>query len=77
VIGHVKMRNPATGATRVVLGSYMEGDARIGWRVQDGTTLSLIGQNLFHQNHQEVNDPSAYPAHYIPRSIMLNLRQSL
>jgi iron complex outermembrane receptor protein len=32
VIGHVKMRNPATGATRVVLGSYMEGDARIGWR---------------------------------------------
>lgn len=77
VIGHVNMRNPATGATRVVLGSYMEGDARIGWRVQDGTTLSLIGQNLFHQNHQEVNDPSAYPAHYIPRSIMLNLRQSL
>jgi len=77
VIGHVKMRNPATGAMRVVLGSYTEGDARIGWHVTPGTTLSLIGQNLFHQNHREVNDPSAYPAHYIPRSFMLNLRQSL
>jgi iron complex outermembrane receptor protein len=77
VIGHVKMRNPATGATRVVLGSYLEGDARIGWRIQDGMTLSLIGQNLFHQNHQEVNDPSAYPPQYVPRSFMLNLRKSL
>ena len=76
VIGHVKMRDPATGATRVVLGSYLEGDARVGWNFSEGMTLSLIGQNLFHQYHQEVNDPSAYPPRYIARSFMLNLRKS-
>lgn len=75
-IGHVEMRNPATGQMRVVTGSYVEVDLRIGWHVTDTTEISLIGFNLLHQNHLEANDPSSSRPQYVPRSFMLNLRQS-
>lgn len=76
-IGHVKMRDPATGRTRVVVGSYMEADLRVGWKFSDDMEVSLIGANLLHQNHLEVNDPSSYLPQYVPRSFLLNLRKSL
>lgn len=38
-------------------GSYSELDARLGWRVQKGLELSLVGQNLLSSSHKEAQTP--------------------
>jgi iron complex outermembrane receptor protein len=76
-IGHVKARDASTGNTKVLVGAYTEMDVRLGWHATQTTVISLEGFNLLHPRHLETNDPSTYPAQYIPRVFMLNLRQSL
>lgn len=39
--------------------SYAELDVRLAWRPWDELTLSLVGQNLLSQHHQEFGEPSA------------------
>jgi iron complex outermembrane receptor protein len=76
-IGHVKARDASTGNTKVLVGAYTEMDVRLGWHATQTTVISLEGFNLLHPRHLETNDPSTYPAQYIPRVFMLNLHQSL
>jgi iron complex outermembrane receptor protein len=76
-IGHVKTRDATTGNTKVLVGAYTEMDLRVGWNATPTTEISLEGFNLLHQRHLEANDPSTYLPQYIPRSFMLNVRQSL
>jgi iron complex outermembrane receptor protein len=75
-VGHVKARDATTGATKVLVGSYVEADLRLGWRALRDMEISLEGFNLLHQRHLEANDPSSYLPQYVPRSVMLNLRKS-
>ncbi len=39
--------------------AYFELDARLGWRVNDHLELTLVGQNLLHDQHPEYSFPSA------------------
>jgi iron complex outermembrane receptor protein len=39
--------------------AYSELDLRLGWRVSDRWTLSLVGQNLLHDEHVEFGPPEA------------------
>ncbi len=75
-VGHVKIRDATTGRTQVLVGSYVEADLRVGWRMTENFELSLEAFNLLHQNHLEANDPSTYLPQYVPRSFLLNLRKS-
>jgi iron complex outermembrane receptor protein len=54
---------------------YVEADARIGWKVMETTTIELAAFNILHASHLEVNDPSSFTPHKIPRSFALSLRQ--
>jgi iron complex outermembrane recepter protein len=55
--------------------AYVEADARIGWKLREGTEIELSGFNLLHSRHLEVNDPSAITPHEIPRYFAIGLRQ--
>jgi iron complex outermembrane receptor protein len=57
----------------VVVPSYFEADLRIGWHITDRWQLSLEGDNLLHNRHLEVNDPSTTPARYIQRAFLISL----
>ncbi len=48
---------------------YIELDARVGWEVVDGLELSLVGNNLLHDQHPETGNPIT--RREIPRSVML------
>lgn len=39
------------------VGAYCELDLRLGYRMAPGVTLSLVGQNLLHDQHQEFSTP--------------------
>jgi iron complex outermembrane receptor protein len=56
-----------------VVPSYIEADARIGWRIADRWELSLEGDNLLHNRHLEVNDPSTTTPRYIQRAFLISL----
>jgi iron complex outermembrane receptor protein len=56
-----------------VVPSYIEADMRIGWRIADRWELSLEGDNLLHNHHLEVNDPSTTTPRYIQRSFLISL----
>ena len=56
--------------------SYIEADARIGWRVSDKLALSLTGNNLLHDHHLEFINPSL-PAEAVPRSVFISARWRL
>ncbi len=56
-----------------VVPSYLEADLRIGWRVTDRWELSLEGDNLLHNHHLEVDDPSTTPPRYIQRAFLISL----
>ncbi len=51
--------------------AYVEVDGRIGWNVTDKIQLSLAGQNLLHDHHQEYPAPGASP---VPRLVYAGLR---
>jgi iron complex outermembrane receptor protein len=51
-----------------VVPTYTELDLRAGWRVNGALELSLVGQNLLHDVHQEQASPNA-PAFAFRRSI--------
>ncbi len=51
---------------------YVEGDARLGWRVSDQVELYLAGTNLLHENHLESGEPGR--AQLIERSIHAGTR---
>jgi iron complex outermembrane receptor protein len=76
-VGHVKMRNPATGAGRIIAGAYTEMDLRIGFHLTPDTELSVSGHNLLNARHLEANDPSTYLPQYVPQSLLLTLRQRI
>jgi len=67
--------NPGLPKQIPLVPGYVEADARIGWRVREGTEIELAGFNLLHSRHLEVNDPSAVTPHEIPRYFTLGLRQ--
>ncbi|MES2253955.1 MAG: TonB-dependent receptor [Pseudomonadota bacterium] len=67
--------NPPGGQIRLVP-SYIEADLRIGWHVAENTELAFSILNLLHDRHLEAYDPSTYAPQYVPRSFILNLRQS-
>jgi len=67
--------NPPGGQMRLV-SSYVEADLRIGWHVTENTELAFSILNLLHDRHLEARDPSTYAPQYVPRSFILNLRQS-
>jgi iron complex outermembrane recepter protein len=46
------------GPTPGTVPSYFEADARLGWRLSDRIELSLVGQNLLHDQHPEYGYPS-------------------
>ncbi len=54
------------------LGSYVEADATITWRLTDRLDLYASGNNLLHATHQESNDPER--AQLARRSILLGAR---
>ncbi len=56
---------------------YVEADVRLGWSLSDDVELSLEGQNLLHDNHLEVVDPSTFPVRAIPRSVFVSLRSRI
>jgi iron complex outermembrane receptor protein len=70
-IDHVT-RQFVTGSFAVVP-SYFEADLRLGWHITDRWELSLEGDNLLHDHHLEVNDPSTTPARYIQRAFLVSL----
>jgi iron complex outermembrane receptor protein len=39
--------------------AYSELDLRLGWRASDRWTVSLVGQNLLHDEHAEFGPPEA------------------
>ena len=59
-------------ATDPPLGSYVEADAQITYRLTDALDLYAAGTNLLHATHQESNDPDR--AQLAQRSIMLGAR---
>ncbi len=54
------------------LGSYVEADAQITYRLTDSLDLYAAGANLLHATHQESNDPDR--AQLAQRSILLGAR---
>lgn len=74
-IGAVTQKNLVGGQMHLVP-AYAEADARIGWRLTGSTQLSLDGYNLLHDHHLEAYDPGTFAPQYIPRSFLLNIRQS-
>jgi outer membrane receptor for monomeric catechols len=74
-VGAVTQKNLVGGQVRLVA-AYAEADARFGWRLTGSTELSLEGFNLLHQHHLEAYDPSTFAPQYVPRSFLLNIRQS-
>jgi iron complex outermembrane receptor protein len=46
------------GTTRGIVPSYFEMDVRIGWRPTKHLELSIVGQNLLHDQHPEYGFPS-------------------
>ncbi|HWA88047.1 MAG TPA: TonB-dependent receptor [Opitutus sp.] len=56
------------GATPGTVPAYCELDVRLGWHPTPQLELSLVGQNLLHDHHQEYGFPSATTAQ-IERSI--------
>lgn len=55
------------------VGSYWRLDTRLSWRVTDNLQLSLVGQNLLHDEHQEFNSPTNVIATQIGRSVLGNI----
>jgi iron complex outermembrane receptor protein len=47
-----------SGPTVATVPSYFELDLRLGWRATPSLTLSLVGQNLLHDQHPEYGFPS-------------------
>lgn len=41
----------------IYVDSYAEMDIRLGWQASDNLELSLVGQNLLHEHHQEFGNP--------------------
>jgi iron complex outermembrane receptor protein len=41
------------------IGGYSELDLRLGWHVSDRCSLSLVGQNLLHDQHVEFGPPDS------------------
>jgi iron complex outermembrane receptor protein len=56
------------GLPGFTLPSYWQFDARFGWRVIDGMTLELVGQNLFDESHREFGNTTDADATEVPRS---------
>ena len=54
------------------IGSYVEADAMISWRMTDQLDLYASGTNLLHATHQESNDPDR--AQLAQRSVMIGAR---
>jgi iron complex outermembrane recepter protein len=50
--------SPTGGPIAGTVPSYYEMNARIGWRVNKHTELSLVGENLLHNHHVEYGFPS-------------------
>jgi iron complex outermembrane recepter protein len=53
------VESPTDGPALGTVPSYVELDARVGWRVTQHLELSLVGQNLLHDRHVEYGFPSA------------------
>lgn len=54
------------------IGSYVEADAMVGYRLTDALELYASGNNLLHKTHQESNDPER--AQLAQRSILVGAR---
>ncbi len=44
---------------KVYIDSYSELDMRLGWHARENIELSIIGQNLLHDRHQEFGNPGS------------------
>lgn len=52
------IESPTDGPTQGTVPSYFELDTRIGWRITKNVELSVVGQNLLHNQHPEYGFPS-------------------
>jgi iron complex outermembrane receptor protein len=76
-VGKVTQQSPNSPFPQFSLvPGYIEADLRLGWHVTEKTELAFSVLNLLHDRHLEANDPSTYAPQYVPRSFVLNLRQS-
>jgi iron complex outermembrane receptor protein len=76
-VGQVVQDSPNVISSKLPLvPEYVEADLRIGWHITNSTDISFSVLNLFHNRHLEANDPSTYSPQYVPRSFIINLRQS-
>lgn len=53
-----------------VVPAYAEMDLRVGWMARPALELSLIGQNLLHDRHEELASPNA-PRYSFPRAVFV------
>ncbi|HTT08653.1 MAG TPA: TonB-dependent receptor [Gammaproteobacteria bacterium] len=54
----------------VTVPDYVEMDARLGWRLTKNIELSIVGQNLLHDHHQEYIISSPNPSEDIQRAVL-------
>jgi iron complex outermembrane receptor protein len=54
------------------IGSYVEADASLAYRLNDLVELYVAGRNLLHDTHIESNDPDR--AHLVPRTLAVGTR---
>ena len=74
-VGKVTTGLSGTAPVSLVPG-YPEGDVRLGWHVFPSTELDFTVNNILHDRHLEVRDPSTAPPQYVTRSFVLSIRQS-
>lgn len=65
-------RRSAAGTVENV-SSCLEADARFAWDVANRWKLTLERDNLLHNRHLEVNDPTTTPPRDIQRAVLVSL----
>lgn len=53
--------------------SYLEADVRVGWKPTKKLELSIVGQNLFDNQHPEFNRGAVFPSTEVQRSAYFKL----
>jgi iron complex outermembrane receptor protein len=53
--------------------AYIEGDVRVGWKPTKKLELSLVGQNLFDNQHPEFHRDPTFPSTEVQRSVYLKV----
>jgi iron complex outermembrane receptor protein len=73
-VGLRRVGRLTTGTSAVNTPAYTEADARLAWRIGDRVEMALVGANLLHRRHIEIDDRTTAPVRAIPRSVHAELR---